>query len=125
MICYLVVVLSQIHVVFGSLAIMVTSVTVDPLALRPRISQGLPLSNGRMDIDSCWKKTASPEVIQARRIKFRSQIYDLQRPGNHSHMGDVRPVGFASSVFTEFAFFGCFLLVTLYTIFVLLLITIS
>ena len=31
---------------FGGLAIMVTSVTLDPLALRPRLSPGLPLSLG-------------------------------------------------------------------------------
>ncbi len=30
--------------VFGGLAIMVTCVTLDPLALRPRLSPGLPLS---------------------------------------------------------------------------------
>lgn len=30
--------------IFGGLAIMVTNVTVDPLALRPRFSPGLPLS---------------------------------------------------------------------------------
>jgi ABC-type protease/lipase transport system fused ATPase/permease subunit len=43
--CYLVVGF-LIHVVFGSLAILVTFVTVDPLALRRRFSPGLPLSNG-------------------------------------------------------------------------------
>ena len=30
--------------IFGGLAILVTSVTLDPLALRPRLSPGLPLS---------------------------------------------------------------------------------
>jgi hypothetical protein len=30
--------------VFGSLAILITEVTVDPLALRRRLSPGLPLS---------------------------------------------------------------------------------
>jgi hypothetical protein len=34
-----------IHVVFGSLAIIVIGMTLDPLALRPRFSPGLPLSN--------------------------------------------------------------------------------
>jgi hypothetical protein len=28
--------------IFGGLAIMVTGVTIDPLALRPRLSPGLP-----------------------------------------------------------------------------------
>jgi hypothetical protein len=36
------------HFVFGGLAIMVTCVTVDPLALRPRLSPGLPLSNDKV-----------------------------------------------------------------------------
>jgi len=31
--------------IFGGLAIMVTNVTVDPLALRPRFSPGLPFSD--------------------------------------------------------------------------------
>jgi hypothetical protein len=34
--------------VFGGLAIMVTDVTVDPLALRRRLSPGLPLSNDQI-----------------------------------------------------------------------------
>ena len=35
----------ELHVVFGGLAIVVTFVTVDPLALRPRFSPGLPFSD--------------------------------------------------------------------------------
>jgi hypothetical protein len=31
--------------IFGGLAVMVTFVTVDPLALRPRLSPDLPLSD--------------------------------------------------------------------------------
>ena len=31
--------------IFGGLAILVTCVTLDPLALRPRLSPGLPLSD--------------------------------------------------------------------------------
>jgi hypothetical protein len=31
-------------IVFGSLAVMITQVTVDPMALRPQFSRGLPLS---------------------------------------------------------------------------------
>ena len=34
--------------VFGGLAIVVTLVTLDPLALRPRLSPGLPLSNDQI-----------------------------------------------------------------------------
>jgi len=43
----LLVIIFYFHVVFGGLAIMVTFVTVDPLALRPRLSPGLPLSNDK------------------------------------------------------------------------------
>ena len=43
------------HFVFGGLAIMVTCVTVDPLALRPRLSPGLPLSNDKVVTD--WRPT--------------------------------------------------------------------
>jgi hypothetical protein len=63
--CFLLVVF-KVHVVFGSLAIMITCVTVDPLALRPRFSPGLPLSNDKVSKDFYWKKTASLENIQAR-----------------------------------------------------------
>ncbi len=115
----------KFHVVFGSLAIIVTFVTVDPLALRLRFSPGLPLSNDKMDDDCSWKKTASPEIFQARRILFRSQIDDHRRPGHLSHCCDVRPVGFASPVFTRFAFFECFLLAIFYTVFFFFLFTFS
>jgi hypothetical protein len=49
----------SLHIVFGGLAIMVTEVTLDPLALRPRLSPGLPLSNEKTDMDTFWKKTKS------------------------------------------------------------------
>ena len=40
------------HLVFGGLAIMVTCVTLDPLALRRRFSPGLPLSNDKVMTDN-------------------------------------------------------------------------
>jgi len=38
-------------IIFGGLAIMVTCVTLDPLALRPRVSPGLPLSCDKVEQD--------------------------------------------------------------------------
>ena len=36
-------------IIFGGWAILVTCVTLDPLALRPRLLPGLPLSNNRVE----------------------------------------------------------------------------
>jgi hypothetical protein len=58
------------HFVFGGLAIMVTCVTVDPLALRPRLSPSLPLSNDKMMKRYLLTKTKSPGVSQARRAQL-------------------------------------------------------
>gem|GEM_PF-4270232 len=39
---------------------MVTCVTLDPLALRPRLSPGLPLSNDKVNKGWVFKKTSEP-----------------------------------------------------------------
>jgi hypothetical protein len=60
------------HLVFGGLAIMVTCVTVDPLALRPRLSPGLPLSNDKVVTDwrrptkRAWEMPGSPRATSLR-----------------------------------------------------------
>ena len=93
------------HFVFGSLAIMVTLVTVDPLALRPRFSPGLPLSNDKVETDVRLTNKRSPGNSQARRAQLSCGVL-LRRPGNPGHLRDVRPVGFASPAFAGFAVIG-------------------
>ena len=100
----------EVHVVFGGLAIVVTLVTVDPMALRPRLSPGLPLSNSRAKTDYLLEENSEPGCGPGSPLQYQLLIDDLWRPGNHGHECDGRPVGFASPVFTGFAFFVCFLL---------------
>jgi hypothetical protein len=94
---------------------MVTFVTVDPLALRPRLSPGLPLSNDK--VDNFWKKIKSL-VLGTRLAHINNKIVcHLWRPGNHSPVLDFRPVGFASPAFARFAIIGYFLLTTVYDVY--------
>ena len=53
---------------------------VDPLALRPRFSPGLPLSNDKVSKDFYWKKTASLENIQRQinEAKERGEILRVE-----------------------------------------------
>ena len=91
------------HFVFGGLAVMVTSVTLDPLALRRRLSPGLPLSNDKVMTEILLTNKKSLENTQARRA-LRCCDSPLRRPGDRGHLRDFRPVGFAPPVFTGFAF---------------------
>ena len=79
------------------------------MALRPRLSPGLPLSNFRTETDYLLKENSEPGCGPGSPLQYRLSIDDLRRPGNHGHECDGRPVGFASPVFTGFAFFVCFL----------------
>ena len=93
------------HFVFGGLAIMVTCVTLDPLALRPRLSPGLPLSNDIVVTDVGLTNKTSLGTAQARRAQRRCGFL-FRRPGDPGHLRDFRPVGFASPAFAGFAFVG-------------------
>jgi len=86
---------------FGNLAILIPEEgMVDPMALRPRLSTGLPLSDEQM----IRFKQNEPDGYQARE-GFRSS--HLRQPGNPDPSeGDGRPNGFASPSFDGFAIFG-------------------
>jgi len=60
--------------IFGGLAILVTFVTVDPLALRPQLSPGLPLSDIYFQLIingfACFLPV-SYEISALRACKFR------------------------------------------------------
>jgi hypothetical protein len=60
--------------VFGNLVIMVTAVTLDPLALRPRLSPGLPLSDVLISM-CCFKNKTDLSFFQARRCANSSLIF--------------------------------------------------
>jgi hypothetical protein len=57
---------SYSRIVFGNLAIMAAPAALDPMALRPRLSPGLPLSN-----ETGWQKQSGPG-IQAR-FKYKQR----------------------------------------------------
>ena len=67
----------EVHVVFGGLAIVVTFVTVDPLALRPRLSPGLPLSNSRAETVYLLEENGEPGngPSSPLQLKYRSMIF--------------------------------------------------
>jgi hypothetical protein len=105
-------------IIFGGLAILVRFRTVDPLALRPRFSPGLPLSNDGAD-DPC-KKNGKPGFNIQARVNNSKKLHCLRRPGNPGPFPDGRPVGFASPAFAGFAFIGFLLLTTIvYGVFVI------
>jgi hypothetical protein len=88
--------------IFGGLAILVTGVTVDPLALRHRLSPGLPLSLRQEMI--LEKQTSLLFHRLAEKYKLSRVDSISRRPGNPSHWCDGRPIGFASPAFAGFAF---------------------
>ena len=68
----------EVHVVFGGLAIVVTFVTVDPLALRRRLSPGLPLSNSRAETNFLLEENSEPGCgpgSPLRYIDYRSMVF--------------------------------------------------
>jgi hypothetical protein len=87
--------------------------TLDPLALRPRLSSGLPLSNDK--VEQIVKENRRAWFC-IRLALIRSVSY-LRQPGDHSHLLDFRPVGFASPAFTRFAIIEYFLLELVYNLF--------
>ena len=111
--------------------------TLDPLALRPRLSSGLPLSNDKVEQIACAAQRCEPKLLSFKvhvflqeailkkiggpctktRLALTRSVSYLRQPGDHSHVRDFRPVGFASLAFTRFAIVGYFLLELVYNLF--------
>ena len=88
--------------IFGGLAIMVTCVTVDPLALRPRLSPGLPFSDVFFNLIVYWFSLNTPytfviyavEIARRRVIKrliIGNQFIENRSPDS-DHLSCIYPV---------------------------------